>query len=179
MEVVITISMPWRGAIVDVEAYMESARKRLVIKTETDDNGCWIWQSATNGVYGVFSMKSLGFKTIYAHRASWVLFHGDIPEGMHVCHHCDTPLCVNPAHLFLGTAKDNIKDMFSKGRENNVIGLDLMNDARRARTACRQGHEYTEDNTHWTPGGTRVCLICRRAASKRYDERTQRKKVRK
>lgn len=51
-----------------------------------------------------------------AHRVSWIIFRGKIPKGKHVLHKCDTPLCVNPKHLFIGTALDNIRDCFNKGR---------------------------------------------------------------
>jgi len=54
-----------------------------------------------------------------AHRLSWFLFKGIIPDGIDVCHHCDNPKCVNPNHLFLGTAKDNVKDCFSKNRKSH------------------------------------------------------------
>ena len=50
------------------------------------------------------------------HRAAWLAFRGDIPRGMKVCHHCDTPACVNPDHLFLGSQKDNMDAMCAKGR---------------------------------------------------------------
>jgi hypothetical protein len=86
---------------------------RKVLKT----NSCWLWTASTsNGRYGNISYNSSG-DMIKAHRASYILAYGPIPNGLHVCHTCDTPLCVNPSHLFLGTSKDNHKDRNSKGRQ--------------------------------------------------------------
>lgn len=77
-------------------------------------NECWLWQAAVihNG-YGQFTYK---YKGIKAHRFSYELYKGEIPKGMLVCHSCDVRNCVNPDHLWLGTQKDNIQDMFKKGR---------------------------------------------------------------
>jgi len=85
---------------------------------------CWEWRAAiSSSGYGSFGFKE---KVQLAHRVSYELTNGSIPDGegyhgMCVCHSCDNKSCVNPSHLFLGTQKENIKDMFKKGRE--VRGL--------------------------------------------------------
>jgi hypothetical protein len=77
---------------------------------KSDINGCWIWKTRKNpGGYGTIGVK-------LAHRVAWELTNGKIPQGMDVCHHCDNPPCVNPAHLFIGTASDNLLDCVAKGR---------------------------------------------------------------
>lgn len=74
------------------------------------ENGCWAWTAWTNNHgYGTLGDE-------YAHRISWRLHFGEIPDGMRVLHRCDNPPCVRPDHLFLGTPKDNNADMSAKGR---------------------------------------------------------------
>ena len=76
--------------------------------------GCWIWEGKTVGQgYGGFWANN---KTELAHRSSWKIYKGEIPKGMCVLHSCDTPSCVNPRHLFVGTHKENTQDCIKKKR---------------------------------------------------------------
>lgn len=74
---------------------------------------CWLWIASHNGNgYGMFYAS----KRVYAHRFSYELHIGPIPQSMHVLHNCDNPSCVNPSHLWIGTNVDNIHDRMNKGR---------------------------------------------------------------
>jgi hypothetical protein len=91
-------------------------------------DSCWLWtRSVGSHGYGQVTFRG---KPATAHRVSWEIHNGPVPDGLDVLHRCDVRRCCNPAHLFVGTARDNMRDMHSKGRANNPHKLsedDVLN----------------------------------------------------
>lgn len=82
---------------------------------------CWLWTGAkANFGHGIINGGGNRGKALRAHRVSWELHYGPIPDGLLVCHHCDVPACVRPDHLFLGTKQENNADCARKGRYDRV-----------------------------------------------------------
>ncbi|MGW2169160.1 HNH endonuclease signature motif containing protein [Streptomyces sp. NPDC001705] len=119
-------------------------------KVQWTRDGCWEWGASRhrNG-YGQFHLP--GKRHALAHRASWLLLFGPIPDGLHVLHRCDNRPCVRPDHLFLGTRVDNMQDMAAKGRRGRT--------GPKPSPRCGRGHEpnwYVNPNS-----GSRLCRDCR------------------
>ena len=134
-----------------------TVRDRIESKIEKDANGCWLWTGGTYKGYGYMSTPP-GMSRL-VHRTYWEILNGPIPHKMCVCHTCDTPSCVRPDHLFLGTHTDNMRDRAAKGRHPNN------------KTYCKHGHIFTKDNTFtYKANGTqhRGCKKCRIKTKARY-----------
>jgi len=127
------------------------------------NSGCWLWLGArafrdsARINYGHAQQTS-------AHRMAFHLFVGPIPAGLQVLHRCDFGLCVNPAHLFLGTQGDNMADCATKGRTRGRWNVLVT------KTHCPQGHAYDAENTRWC-GTSRGCKTCNRIGARAYQAR--------
>jgi hypothetical protein len=112
---------------------------------------CWQWVGHRNGQgYGKLTVRTEGSsRSMLATRLSALIHFGMFDRRLLVCHHCDNPSCVNPAHLYLGTPHDNMRDKSQRGRNTFAN-----------RTHCPSGHEYDELNTYRTKEGKRMCRAC-------------------
>ena len=131
--------------------FLARIKRRVVI----DANGCWLWQGTVHPRgYGQTNYRG---RTVNVHRAVYVATHGvKLAFAQQVCHSCDVKICCNPAHLWLGSNKDNHIDKIVKGR-NYFSNL----------THCKRGHEFAPENVRWRKsygnrGPARVCKTCER-----------------
>ena len=125
--------------------------------------GCWLWTAGldAHGYARIHVRTDSGWRPLKASRVAWLLYRGPIPYGLQVNHRCDTPACVNPDHLWLGTQRDNLRDMCAKKRDRNS-----------RKTHCPRGHEFTPENTYIFPSsGSRGCRICIKAQHPRQQAR--------
>lgn len=96
---------------------LDSLAAKLAARQSPQPNGCILYTGQNNGTYGQIGYR---LETHLAHRAAYMVHKGPIPEGACVCHGCDTPLCINPDHLWLGSYSDNVQDMYAKRRANHA-----------------------------------------------------------
>lgn len=110
---------------------------------------CWNWTGAmSNTGYGTFSLNS---RTVGAHRAAWILLHGQIGDGLTIDHRCINPRCVNPLHMEVVTQAVNTLRGSSPAAQASTL------------TECQRGHPFDTHNTYVTPDGRRQCRACGRA----------------
>lgn len=124
--------------------------------SKVDASGdCWVWTASVSiGGYGKYSISSGGKTTYpYAHRHSYSILVGDVPAGMDLDHVCRNRRCVNPDHLEPVTHRENLL------RGGTLAGVNAR------KTHCKNGHEFTEENTR-TNGKGRACMTCHRAWDK-------------
>lgn len=137
----------------------DAAREAIENHVEkVTESGCWIWMGGTQIIGGsrTYGRLWVGGKMVRAHRVSYEVYNGPIPDGMLVCHRCDIQPCVNPAHLFLGTHKDNENDKVRKGRH-----------ASQRKESCANGHKFTAMTTTITREGWRGCKECKKEWNRR------------
>jgi len=127
-------------------------------------SGCWLWVGAIDG--SGYGQMNINGKTVKSHRLSYAHFVAPIPPGYCVCHKCDTPACVNPDHLYVGTFKDNAVDKVKKGRM--VMGIGNAPDLKRKQTHCIHGHLFNAKNTYYRPRGGRQCRKCTAVSTRKY-----------
>lgn len=125
---------------------------------QSPENGCWLWVGAIdkNG----YRQMRVTPNTLKAHRIAYELLVGPIPDGLILLHSCDSRRCVNPAHLSVGTYKDNYDDMMRKGRNPNNV----------RRETCSKGHPHIPENRYYLRGKS-WCKICRHQYITEYNAR--------
>lgn len=128
--------------------------QRFVIK----ENGCWEWTSVKDkDGYGLFPINGFILK---AHRYSYKIHNKRFDEEKFVLHKCDNPPCVNPKHLYQGTATDNNRDTVKRGRYKNMNTI---------KTHCKNGHEFSKENLYKSRSvKSRICHKCKKARAVEY-----------
>lgn len=146
-----------------------SPAERLLKYSDRSGN-CWIWTGATTrDGYGVLTIGRNTQRR--AHRVAYELEHGPIGPGLVVCHRCDTPRCINPAHLFIGTPRDNTRDMLAKGRRNSRTNLahpaTKVTHAQREeiRAARRSGETLSSIGNRYGVSFQVISAICNRSGN--------------
>lgn len=134
----------------DLREYRDKVAKYVLARIVEMPNGCWVWQRDTNSLgYAQGSFKGRGWIIT---RLVYCATQGGFDPQLDVCHTCDTPSCVSPVHLWLGSRSENIQDSVDKGRHFLA-----------AATECKRGHPLSGDNLYVNAVGKRTCKICQTA----------------
>jgi hypothetical protein len=110
------------AGLIDNVRIKGDVRRRFYASFEVNpETLCWEWTASIRGGYGYLTIGAEN-KKVRAHRYSYELFYGPLPQGMKALHHCDVEKCCNVAHLYAGTSKDNSRDCLARGRHNGQLG---------------------------------------------------------
>jgi hypothetical protein len=145
--------------------FTEEQSKRFWAKVNKKaDDECWEWTAAKSSKgYGQFALNKIAKST---HRISYIIHKGEIPDGLMICHTCNNPPCINPNHLYAGTSSDNMEQSVREMRHHE-----------QSKTHCKNGHEFTEENTFLRVrkgrGITRVCRECKRKSDRQRVKATR------
>lgn len=142
--------------LIELPDLIQGTRARFMKFVQTEDPAqCWEWQSTRNNSgYGKFWLDG---RTDIAHRVSYRLHKGPIPEGLHVRHTCDNPPCVNPHHLLVGTGKRNARDALERGKYRRGSG--------NGRAKLTEG-QVSEIRRCWDDGETQASMAHRFGVSR-------------
>lgn len=146
------MTSPGQSSPIQASTFNQSVIDRFWAKVHMTDS-CWLWTGRST--YDGYGLIHVNGRRVRAHRLSWELANGPSDVNLQMCHSCDTPACVNPSHLRLGTAQDNADDRESRGRGNPP---------HRGQTHCQHGHILSGDNvriqTGLKGGVLRHCKQC-------------------
>lgn len=138
--------------------------QRLLSSVERTSSGCWRWKKciSTNG-YGRISING---KPVFAHRASYETFVGQIDKNKELHHKCSNKLCINPAHL----------TQITRSQHRIITDVNYSN---RNKTHCKRGHEFTNENTLMINGNgysMRACIECRKIRQEKYNNEAKKRR---
>ena len=91
---------------------------------DIDSKGCWNFLGSIN--YNGYGLTKYSGRRRSVHRLSWMIYNGPIPDGKHICHHCDNKKCINPKHLYCGTHADNMKDVTARKRHPKHLSVPVI-----------------------------------------------------